>query len=564
MRFEDMNLAPEVLRASAKIGWDRPTPLQQRAIPAILGGRDVAIFQSSGAGKTAAYLLPLLHRLGAGPKPGLRALVLTPAGDHASKVSAHCSGLGPDLSIAFADLGVDGVDPTGTAVALATPTGLPLDPTLLAGLEILVVDGIEGWLEQGGEESLRAVCAAAPEACQRVFLSDTLSPEVAGLHAALLRSPALFPALEGTQVAYPVPPPLKVQLLLRLVEDEAVAPSLVLARSRHRADRLFRALNRKGIRALRIQGRAGRGQRERWAQALLSGQKTFLVSAELDLGAYGPLALPSVIYFDTPGSPQGYAGRFQGAFYGPEGKTLIFVGDEEESRLKEIEAHFSVEIPRTTLEGFDYTVPEQPDREEEGEGDSGPRPQPTQQERGRGRGEGRRGRKGRAQGQGQPQGKPQPQPKPRPQVAAPRADGDAEDEDDGPQPDYNTDRPLFPGQRAVRWNAFRLSLERFEEGAGAPRQGGERGAGDDAGAARKRKKRKVRSQSGDGAQGREFQARPGRPIPEGDEDFQPDSNEGERKPTPQEVVARRFNRSARYSSLAGAPIAPTDRKEDGE
>jgi ATP-dependent RNA helicase RhlE len=569
MRFEDMNLAPEVVQASALAGWDRPTALQERAIPALLTGRDLAVCQSSGAGKTAGYLLPLLHRLATQRRQGLRALILVPAGDHAVKVAGHCSTFGEALSLPVATLGEEGTTPPGVPIALATPATFRPDPSLLGDLDFLVLDGCEGWVQEAGEESLKAAALCLPGGCQRVLLSDALVPEVVALHALFLRSPAVFPSLEGAQSAYPVPPSLKVSLLLRLLTGGDVSPSLVLARSRHRADRLFRALGRKGVKVLRIQGRAGRGQRERWTSSLESGQKTFLVAAELDTPSYGSLAVPSMIYFDTPGSPGGYTGRFQGAFYGPAGKTIIFVGPEEEPRLEALEAFFGAPVPRKILDDFDYTAPAQPgadaEREEGEDAEAAPAQVPASRDRRteRDRGRSKQGRD-RRRDQGRPVS-PQPQPPVKPKLpqGLPKAGEDDEDgEDDAPQPNYNTDRPLFPGARPFRWNSYRLSLERVDGGAPPKAHDSqETPSSDGQNKARKNRKRKGRTSSNDRPAHREGHGRAANPSPLKDGDSQPDSNQGERRLASQEVVARRFNRSARYSSLAGAPIPPPEGKE---
>lgn len=561
MRFEDMNLAPDVVQASALAGWDRPTPLQERAVPTLLAGRDLAICQSSGAGKTAAYLLPLLHRLA--EDRDRRALILVPSGEHAQKVAGHCATFCGALSLTYASA-QEGEGPAPAHLTLLTPASFRPEAGMVGAADFLVLDGCEGWLEEAGDASLKEAAARISAGCQRALLSDAQGPAVSSLHALLLRSPAVFPSLEGAQEAYPVPPPLKVSLLVRLHTGGDVSPSLVLARSRHRADRLFRALGRKGIRALRIQGRAGRGQRERWANSLESGQKTFLVAAELDTPSYGSLAVPSVIYFDTPGSPGGYTGRFQGAFFGPAGKTVIFVGPEEEPRLEALEASFGVPIPRRTLDDFDYAAQEpssqDAEREEGAEGEAdAPAPRERRPEPARGRPKAQRDRRRDAGRKGPPQAPPQAKPLP---PAAPPSEGD-EDEDDGPQPDFNTDRPIFPGQRPFRWNSYRLSLERLDAGPERPRSADPQApeSGEGSSKSRKRRKRKGRSAPSDRPAGREAQGGGGKPSPPRDEESQPDSNQGKRRMSSTEVVARRFNRSARYSSLAGAPIPPPEGKE---
>jgi ATP-dependent RNA helicase RhlE len=567
MRFEDLNLAPDVVRASAIAGWDRPTPLQERAIPALLAGRDAAICQSSGAGKTAAYLLPVLHRLFTDPRPGLRVLLLVPEGDHAEKVLSHTGGLCARLSIACASVGREGDDPAGASLAIVAPPQFESARPLLAGLDLLVLDGVEGWIEQGGGDALKAAAELLPPTCQRVLLSDESGPEVEAFHTVLLRTPDVFPSLQGSQVAYPVPPSVKIPLLLRLLADGEIPPSLVLARSRHRADRLFRALGRKGVKALRIQGRVGRGQRERWSQALEASHKTFLIAAELDLASYGALAVANVFYFDTPGSPQGYSGRFQGAFFGPEGRTVIFVGEEEEPRLQALEAAFGAAIPRKTVEGFDYTAtePSSPEAERDEE-DPPPGNAPKERQEGRdpSRQRSKRNRKkeqGR-KGQGQPQ-PPQAPPKKKLPEGLPKDEELDEDSEDEAQPNFNTDRPLFPGQRPFRWNSFRLSLERVESGAGQARSQEPQETSGEGGSAkgRRRRKRKGRTGPPDRSDNRGNRRQGERPASPTGDDNQPDSNEGERRVSSQEVVARRFNRSARYSSLAGAPIPPKEVKD---
>ncbi len=376
MPFTSLLLHPSLLRGLKELGFTRPTPIQAEAIPAALSGRDVLACASTGSGKTAAFLLPIVHRLLDRPRGTTRALVLTPTRELAAQIVADLNDLAVHTPITGAAVfGGVGMGPqehafrSGVDVIVATP-GRLLDHfrgryATMTGLEYLVLDEADRMLDMGFLPDIRRVLKHLPAKRQTLFFSATMPPPIALLTRDMLKDPVTInlqrqaaPASGITQAVYPVSQDLKSSLLLSLLQRGDMREALVFTRTKHRADRVARYLVRHGVRAERIHGNRSQPQRT----AALAGFKdgTFRVLVATDIAARGidVEALGHVVNFDVPMVPEDYihrvgrTGRAEAT-----GDAFTFVSHDEEADLRGIEKAIGRRLPRVTLPDFDYTTP---------------------------------------------------------------------------------------------------------------------------------------------------------------------------------------------------------------
>ena len=373
MPFSGFGLHPDLLRGVKEMGFTRPTPIQQDAIPPAAEGRDVLACAMTGSGKTAAFVLPILHRLMPKRRGVTRALVLTPTRELAAQIEEHLSQLSVHTPLTGAAVfGGVGMGPqehafrTGVDVIVATP-GRLLDHfrfpyAKLEGLEILVLDEADRMLDLGFLPDIRRVLRHLPPRRQTLFFSATMPPPIAELARELLRHPvtinlerAAAPAVGITQAVYPVSQELKSSLLLELITRGEMKSALVFTRTKHRANRLADFLGRHGVACERIHGNRSQAQRT----AALAGFKseTFRILVATDIAARGidVEALSHVINFDEPAVPEDYIHRVgRTARAELAGDAFTFVSPEEEGELKAIERAVGKRPSRVTLPGFDY------------------------------------------------------------------------------------------------------------------------------------------------------------------------------------------------------------------
>ena len=266
MPFTRFGLHTDLLRGVKEMGFSRPTPIQEDAIPPAVEGRDVLACAMTGSGKTAAFVLPILHRL-MGKKRGVtRALVLTPTRELAAQIDEHARALAVHTPLSSAAVyGGVGMGPqehafrTGVDVMIATP-GRLLDHfrfpyAKLEGLEILVLDEADRMLDMGFLPDIRRVLKHLPARRQTLFFSATMPAPIVQLSREMLKSPftvnlerVAAPAVGITQAVYPVPQNLKAALLAELVRRGDIQNAIAFTRTKHRANRLADALSRQGIR----------------------------------------------------------------------------------------------------------------------------------------------------------------------------------------------------------------------------------------------------------------------------------------------------------------------------
>ncbi len=373
MAFTTFGLDPDLLRGVRELGFTRPTPIQQEAMPPALEGRDVFACAMTGTGKTAAFMLPILQRLKAKRRGTTRALVLTPTRELAAQIEEHLGALAIHTALSGAAVyGGVGMGPQehafrhGVDVVVATP-GRLLDHlrqpyARLEGLEILVLDEADRMLDMGFLPDIRRILRHLPAKRQTLFFSATMPPPIATLAAEMLRNPVVIdvgrpsaPASGITHAVYPVAAELKSALLTALLKGGEVRSAIVFTRTKHRANRLADYLLRKGIRVARIHGNRSQAQRADALAGFKAGRHQVLVATDIAARGIDVEALSHVVNFDVPKASEDYIHRVgRTARADASGDAFLLVSPQEESDLRRIEKAIGKRLPRVTLPGFDY------------------------------------------------------------------------------------------------------------------------------------------------------------------------------------------------------------------
>jgi ATP-dependent RNA helicase RhlE len=371
--FTSLKLHPDLLKGLKELGFPRPTPIQTDAIPPALARRDVLACAATGSGKTAAFLLPILHQLMARPRGTTRALILTPTRELAAQILSDLNDLAVHTPItAAAIFGGVSMGPqehafrSGADVLIATP-GRLLDHfrssyARLAGLEHLVLDEADRMLDMGFLPEIRKILRHLPAKRQTLFFSATMPPPIAALAREMLHDPVSFnlarpsaPAVGITQAVYPVTQELKSALLTTLLERGEMREALVFTRTKHRANRLADVLVRKKIEAARIHGNRSQAQRTEALEGFKSGKYRVLVATDIAARGIDVEALGHVVNFDVPPVAEDYIHRVgRTARAEATGDAFTFVAPEEEGDLRNIERAIGRRLPRVTVPDFDY------------------------------------------------------------------------------------------------------------------------------------------------------------------------------------------------------------------
>ncbi len=373
MPFASLKLHPSLLKATKELGFTRPTPIQAEAIPPALEGRDILACAMTGSGKTAAFLLPILHRLIATPRGTTRALVLAPTRELAAQILQDLNDLAIHTPVtAAAVFGGVGMGPqehafrSGVDVVIATP-GRLLDHfrwpyAKLPGVEYLVLDEADRMLDMGFLPDIRRVLRHLPTKRQTFCFSATLPGPIVTLTREILRHPAMIqverdalPPVGITQAVYPVRQDLKPALFAALLERGEMKEALVFTRTKHRANRLAAYLTKQGIKAERIHGNRSQAQRTEALAGFKSGKYRVLVATDIASRGIDVEALGHVVNFDVPLVPDDYihrvgrTGRAEAT-----GEAFTFVAPEEEGELRGIERAIGKRLPRVTIPDFEY------------------------------------------------------------------------------------------------------------------------------------------------------------------------------------------------------------------
>src|SRR5687767_3821923 len=368
MPFTGLKLHPNLLKGIKELGFTRPTPIQADAIPPAMAGRDVLACAMTGSGKTAAFLLPILHKLIERPRGTTRALVITPTRELAAQILEDLNDLAVHTPITAASVfGGVGMGPqehafrSGADVIIATP-GRLLDHfrmpyAKLSGLEYLVLD-------MGFLPDIRRVLRHIPARRQTLFFSATMPQEILKLTQEMLKQPVTInmerksaPAIGITQAVYPVPQELKSVLLVELLKRGELREALVFTRTKHRANRLQAHLVKHGIKAERIHGNRSQTQRTEALAGFKGGKYRVLVATDIAARGIDIEALGHVVNFDVPMAPDDYIHRVgRTARAEATGDAFTFVAPEEEGELRQIERAVGKRLPRVVLPDFNYSA----------------------------------------------------------------------------------------------------------------------------------------------------------------------------------------------------------------
>ena len=375
MPFTSLKLHPSLLKGVKELGFARPTPIQADAVPPALAGRDILACAMTGSGKTAAFGLPILHRLIDKPRGTTRALILTPTRELAAQIVEDIDDLAVHTPVTAAPVfGGVGMGPqehafrSGVDVIVATP-GRLLDHfshpyARLPGLEILVLDEADRMLDMGFLPEIRKILRHLPARRQTLFFSATMPPPILALTRDMLRNPVTInlerraaPPVGITQAVYPVHQELKSALFLALLQRGDMREALVFTRTKHRTDRLQKFLVRNGIEAERIHGNRSQAQRTLALEGFKSGKHRVLVATDIAARGIDIEELGHVVNFDVPKVPEDYIHRVgRTARAEAVGDAFTFVAPEEEPDLKRIERALGRRLPRILVPDFDYTA----------------------------------------------------------------------------------------------------------------------------------------------------------------------------------------------------------------
>ena len=364
---DEFPLIPALADALVDMGYTRPTPIQSKSIPIVLAGRDLIGCASTGTGKTAAFLLPILQRLHAGRPGGCRALILSPTRELALQIDEQALALGYHVNLSAAAV-VGGVDMgpqeralrDGSDIIVATP-GRLLDHMRfkyvnLAAIEVLVLDEADRMLDMGFLPDVRRIIAALPADRQTLLYSATLPPRVLTLAAEILRDPVTImvdpqePARGIAQSVYAVAQNGKAALLSTLLRRQELRSVLVFVKRKIDADRVARSVTRGGVNATSLH--SDRTQEERIAalDAFRRGGCPVLVATDVVGRGLDVTGISHVVNFDVPRCAADFlhrAGRTARA--GATGEVITFVAPDEEIGLARIQAEFGMALPRTNV-----------------------------------------------------------------------------------------------------------------------------------------------------------------------------------------------------------------------
>ena len=375
MPFSKFELDPSLVRGIREMGFHRPTPIQADAIPPALQGRDLLACASTGSGKTAAFLLPILDKLISRPRGTTRALVLTPTRELAAQIVEQLDAIATHTPVTSAAvIGGVGMGPqehafrSGFDVIVATP-GRLLDHmkapyAKLDRIEFLVLDEADRMLDMGFLPDIKRILKALPAKRQTLFFSATMPGPIATLASQMLKNPATInlertskPATGITQALYPVPQELKSALFLELLERGDMKEALVFTRTKHRANRLAEHLTKNGVKCERIHGNRSQKQRTEALAGFKSGKYRVLVATDIAARGIDVEALGHVVNFDVPPAPEDYIHRV-GRTGRAEmtGDAFTFFSPAEEPDIKGIERAIGRKLPRVIVEGFDYSA----------------------------------------------------------------------------------------------------------------------------------------------------------------------------------------------------------------
>jgi len=376
MKFTELGLNESLLKAVKEQGYTEPTPIQEKAIPLVIEGKDVLAAAQTGTGKTAGFTLPLLERLSQSKpqmkKKQIRVLVLTPTRELAAQVADSISTYGKYMSYrSMVIFGGVGINPQfaaikkGVDIVIATPGRLldiaSQDGIDFSAVETLVLDEADRMLDMGFIHDIKKLMAMMPKHKQTLLFSATFSREIKTLAAGLLKDPVLVEVAREnstagkiSQVVYPVDKSRKRELLAQLIKTNNWKQVLVFTRTKHGANKVCKQLEEySGIKAAAIHGNKSQGARTKALADFKAGNVQVLVATDIAARGIDIDQLPHVVNFELPNVPEDYVHRIgRTGRAGMAGEAVSLVCIDEHDLLSAIERFTKSSIKKVDLEAF--------------------------------------------------------------------------------------------------------------------------------------------------------------------------------------------------------------------
>jgi ATP-dependent RNA helicase RhlE len=375
MSFNSLGLSDALLKAISKKGYTTPSPIQQKAIPPILEGKDVLASAQTGTGKTAGFTLPILQLLSQGQhlsRRPVRALILTPTRELAAQIFANIKEYSEFLDLRSTVI-FGGVNQNpqvtqlrqGVDILVATP-GRLIDLQnqgliSLAKVEILVLDEADRMLDMGFVRDIERIIKVLPSKRQNLMFSATFSKDIKKLAMGILHHPVHVEATPEnttvdaiTQIIYPVAKEKKTELIIKLITEGNWKQILVFTRTKQGANKLTESMISAGIKAAAIHGNKGQGARTKALAGFKDGSLTALVATDIAARGLDIPLLPHVVNFELPNIPEDYVHRIgRTGRAGANGEAISLFSPDETVFLRDIEKLVGLNLPKENIKGFE-------------------------------------------------------------------------------------------------------------------------------------------------------------------------------------------------------------------
>jgi len=376
MNFEDFNLHPDVLAGVKAQGYETPTPIQTKAIPPIMEGRDLIGLAQTGTGKTAAFVLPILHRLIDRPRGSVRALIISPTRELAEQTCETINTLGQETGLKGISVygGVSMFEQTrkltkGVELVVGCP-GRLLDHLLkgsldLSDIEVLIIDEADRLFDMGFLPDIRKIVRCIMKEHQTLLFSATMADDIMKLVQEVLHNPLTVkighsaPADTVSHALYPVKPHLKTMLLKEILRTVKTDSVIIFTRTKRRVDRLTQQLKRDGYNVAKMQGNMTQYQRQEALDGFKYGDLKILVATDIAARGLDILSISHVINYDMPDTTDAYTHRIgRTGRINNNGEAYTLVTNEDKDMIKALERLFKKPIETRTLPDFDYNAPD--------------------------------------------------------------------------------------------------------------------------------------------------------------------------------------------------------------
>ena len=381
MNFTQFNLDSRLKTGIQQARFQQPTPIQESAIPLALSGADLIGTAQTGTGKTAAFVLPILHKLLQQPRNQTRALIITPTRELAEQIHQTIGELGKGTNLrSVAIYGGVGAQPQikalrqGVEIVVACP-GRLLDhlqnnQAKLNNIQILVLDEADRMLDMGFLPDVKRIMKYLPKQRQTMLFSATFPAEIEQLAKQALSNPQRVsigiarPAHTVSHTLYPVPQHLKKELLFRLLKDTDTNSVLIFTRTKHRAQRLAKQLNQKGYNATSLHGNRSQNQRTTALKGFKKGQFEIMVATDIAARGLDIENISHVINFDMPDTPDAYIHRIGRTGRAKRtGEAYTFYSPDDRDMVRKIEKIMGSKITQHTITDFNYEKPKPEQRQ---------------------------------------------------------------------------------------------------------------------------------------------------------------------------------------------------------